>query len=141
MFDTVVYTDYSGKSDRISYYAVKKCRYTGNEYFDNCGTKNVSSEYRRRPTDGELNAVRRALRKFPGAIIKTDCMYAVREMAYSGHVVEHVKGHVGIAGNEHADYLAKYGRLHPNYDVICVSDHRVSSFEILSNIQKRNPGS
>ena len=112
--ETVVYTDYSGKSDRISYYAVKVCNYSGEEYLYDYGTKDVSLKYRRRPTDGELKGVRWAMRLFPGARIKTDCMFAKEEMSYSG-LVEHVKGHSGVPGNENADYLAKYDRLHPDY--------------------------
>ena len=66
--------------------------------------------------EGELLAVRRARELFPQATIKTDSQYAVDKAAsYGLGNVQKVKGHAGVAGNMHADNLAKNGTFHPNY--------------------------
>lgn len=112
--EIVVYTDYSGKSDQVAYLAVREC--SRGDYVFDYGTKIVSSKYSygHRFVEGELEGVLWAMRRFPGARILTDCRYAVREA--NSELVEYVRGHAGIPGNEHADHLAKYGYLNPDYD-------------------------
>ena len=113
--ETVVYTDYSGLSDRIAYFAVKRCRNTGEEYVYKYGTERVSTKHSQKSSQAELEGVLLAMRLFPDARIKTDNMHAVRESG--SRRVEHVRGHAGVFGNVQADYLAKYGRLHPRYRI------------------------
>ena len=106
----VVYTDYSGKSNQISYYAVK--RFNGVESLHDYGFSSVSKGLK--PTEGELKAALSALSRFPRAKVMTDCMFVIHKLA-SLEKVEHVKAHAGNVGNEHADYLARNSKLHPKY--------------------------
>ena len=110
MASMVVYTDWSGKTNRISYYALKRCN--GEKYLYDFGFLQVSPYLK--SSEGEMQAALYAMRRFPGAEIRTDCTHVVRNMP-SYVRVKHVKAHCGIAGNEHADYLARNGRLHPEY--------------------------
>ena len=65
---------------------------------------------------GELLAVQRARQLYPNATIKTDSQYVVDNAAsYGLGNVQKVKAHAGVAGNMHADNLAKNGTIHPNY--------------------------
>ena len=108
----VVYTDYSGKSDQISYYAVRKSN--GQEYIHDYGFSSVPSYLT--TTEGEMAAARSAMSLFPGAKVLTDSMHVVGKLGRLGNVdVAHVKAHCGNVGNEHADQLARNSQLHPKY--------------------------
>ena len=112
--EIIVYTDYSGRSDQVAYLAVTVDP-LGREHVYDYDTKIVSSKYSydNRFTEGELKGVLWAMRNFPRARILTDCRYAVREA--DSDLVDYIPGHSGYPGNEHADHLAKYGYLNPDY--------------------------
>ena len=110
-FSVVVYTDYSGKSDQISHYAIKRYR-NGKEVLHDYGFKPVSPYLK--STEGELEAALEAMRLFPGAEIMTDCEHVIRELGHFAPV-KHVRAHCGNVGNENADYLARNSQLHPVY--------------------------